>query len=74
MLKLTIAAVAALVIGFTVRDLSASSGPGPEAAWEARVAEVDTYLAANPATGDAHEKLTDTGVQIKDWLLNRVNQ
>ncbi len=74
MLKLTIAAVAALVIGFTVRDMSAASGPSPEAAWEARIAEVDTYLSANAATSDAHEQLTDTGVQIKDWLLNRVDQ
>ena len=57
MLKLTIAVVAALVIGFTVRDMSTASGPGPEAAWEARIAEVDTYLAANAATSDAH---TDT--------------
>ncbi len=74
MLKLTIAAVAALVIGFTVRDMSTASGPSPEAAWEARIAEVDTYLSANEATGDAHEKLSDTGAQIKDWLLNRVDQ
>ncbi len=74
MLKLTIAAVAALVIGFTVRDMSTSSGPSPEAAWEARIAEVDTYLSANAATSDAHEQLTDTGVQITDWLLNRVDQ
>ncbi len=74
MLKLTIAAVAALVIGFTVRDMSAASGPSPEAAWEARIAEVDTYLSANAATSDAHGQLTDTGEQIKDWLLNRVDQ
>ena len=74
MLKLTIAAVVALVIGFTVSDMSASSGPGPEAAWEARVAEVDTYLRADPATSDAHETLTDTGGQIKDWLMIRVDQ
>ena len=74
MLKLTIAAVVALVIGFTVSDMSASSGPGPEAAWEARIAEVDTYLAANTATSDAHGQLTDTGEQIKDWLLIRVDQ
>ena len=74
MLKLTLAAVAALVIGLTVRDLSTPSGPSPEAAWEARVAEVDTYLAANPATGEAQEKLSDTGVEIKDWLLNRVDR
>ena len=72
MLKLTIAAVAALVIGFTAKDLTTSSGPGPEAAWEARAAEVDGYL-ANATTGNAHEKLTDTGEQITDWLLNRVN-
>ena len=74
MLKLTIAAVAALVIGFTVRDMSTASGPSPEAAWEARIAEVDTYLAANMATSDAHGQLTATGMQIKDWLLNRVDQ
>ena len=72
MLKLTIAAVAALVIGFTAKDLTTSSGPGPEEAWEARAAEVDDYI-ANAATGDTHEKLTDTGAQITDWLLNRVN-
>ena len=73
MLKLTIAAVVALVIGFTVSDMSASSGPGPEAAWETRVAEVDTYLSAESAS-DAHETLTDTGGQIKDWLMFRVDQ
>ncbi len=73
MLKLTIAVVAALVIGITVNDLTTSSGPGPEAAWEARAAEVDSHLIA-PATGDANEKLTETGVQIKDWLLERVDQ
>ncbi len=72
MLKLTIVAVAALVIGFTVKDLTASSGPGPEAAWEARAAEVDAYLPASAVTVDAREKLTDTGAQIKDWLLERV--
>ncbi len=71
MLKLTIAAVAALVIGFTAKDLT-TSGPGPEAGWEARAAEVDAQL-INAATSDAHEKLTETGVQITDWLLNRVN-
>ena len=72
MLKLIVAAVAALVIGFTAKDLTTSSGPGPEAAWEARAAEVDGYL-ANAAPGDTHEKLTDTGQQITDWLLNRVD-
>ena len=71
MLKLTIAAVAALVIGFTVRDLATS--PGPEAAWEARAAELDAHL-INAATSDAHEKLTETGEQIKDWLLDRADQ
>ena len=74
MLKLIIAAVAALVIGFTVRDVTTTSGPGPEAAWEARAAEIDTYLSADGATGDAHEKLSETGQQIKNWLLNRVDQ
>ncbi len=73
MLKLIIAAVAALVIGFTVRDQTTSSGPGAEAAWEARAAEVDDYL-ANAVTGDTQEKLSETGEQIKDWLLDRVNQ
>ncbi len=73
MLKLTIAAVAALVIGFTAKDLTTSSGPGPEAAWEARAAEVDAHL-INAAASDAHEKLTDTGEQITDWLLESVNR
>ncbi len=74
MLKLTIAAVAALVIGLTARDLTTPSGPGPADAWEARAAEVDTYLGDNAATGDAHEKLTEAGEQIKDWLLERADQ
>lgn len=73
MLKLTIAAVAALVIGLTVKDLTTSSGPGPEAAWETRAAEVDSHL-IDPATSDAHEQLTETGEQIKDWLLDHVDQ
>jgi len=72
MLKLIIAAVAALVIGFTVRDQT-SSGPGAEAAWEARAAEVDAYL-DSAATGDTQEKLSETGEQIKDWLLEHVKQ
>lgn len=53
-------------------DFLTSSGPGREAAWEARPTEVDAYL-ANEATGDAHEKLTDTGEQIKDWPLGHGN-
>ena len=73
MLKLTIAAVAALVIGFTAKDLTTSSGPGPEAAWEARAAEVDARL-ISAAASDAHETLTDTGGQITDWLLESVNR
>lgn len=71
MLKLTIAAVVALVIGFTVRDMTTTEGASPEEGWEARAAEVDTYLAESIDTG---ESLTDTGEQIKDWLLNRVDQ
>lgn len=74
MLKLVVAAVVALAIGFTVRDATVSSGPGPEAAWEARAAEVDTYFTESVASGDAQEKLSETGEQIKDWLLNRVDQ
>jgi len=73
MLKLIIAAVAALVIGLTVKDLTTSSGPGPAGAWEARAAEVDTHL-IEAATADAHEQLAETGDQIKDWLLERVDQ
>ena len=73
MLKLTIAAVAALVIGLTVKDLTTSSGPGPEAAWEARAAKVDTHL-INAATSDAHGKISETSEQIKDWLLERADQ
>ena len=72
MLKLIIAAVAALVIGFTVKDQTTSSGPGAEAAWEARVAEVDDLASA--ATGNTQEKLSETGEQIKDWLLDSVNR
>ena len=73
MLKLTIAVVAALVIGLTAKDLATSSGPGPEAAWEERAAEVDAHL-IDAATSDAHETLTETGEQLTDWLLERVNQ
>ncbi len=73
MLKLIIAAVAALAIGITVKDLTTSSGPGPEAAWEARAAEVDVHL-VDAAASDAQEQLTETGEQIKDWLLERVDQ
>ena len=74
MLKLTLAAVVALVIGLTARDLTITSGEGPEAAWEARAAEVDTYLGDNAATGDAHEKLTEAGERIKDWLLEHADR
>ena len=73
MLKLTIAAVAALVIGFTVRDATTTAGPGPEAAWEARAAEVDSYL-NSAAIAEPHETFTDTGEQITDWILRRVDQ
>ena len=73
MLKLIIAAVVALVIGITVNDLTTSSGPGPEAAWEARAAEVDAHL-IDAATTDAQEQLTETGEQFKDWLLGRADQ
>ncbi len=73
MLKLIIAAVAALAIGLTVKDMTTSSGPGPEAAWEARAAEVDGHL-INAAASDAGERLTETGGQIKDWLLDRADQ
>ncbi len=73
MFKLIIAAVAALVIGLTVKDVTTSSGPGPEAAWEARAAEVDGHL-INAAASDAGEQLTETGGQIKDWLLDRADQ
>ena len=73
MIKLIVAAVVALVIGITVNDLTTSSGPGPEAAWEARAAEVDVHLVDAAAT-DAQEQLSETGEQIKDWLLERVDQ
>ncbi len=74
MLKLTIAAVAALVIGFTVRDLTTASSPGPEAAWEEHVTEVGSYISDAAVAGDAHERLSETGSQIKDWLLDSVGQ
>ena len=73
MLKLIIAAVAALVIGITVKDVTTSSGPGPEAAWEARATEVDGHL-IDAATSDTQEQLTETGEQIKDWLLDRADR
>ena len=73
MLKLIIAAVAALAIGFTVKDQTTSSGPGAEAAWEARAAEVDAYL-ESAAAGDPQEQLTEAGEQIKDWLLEHVKE
>ena len=71
MLKLTIAAVAALVIGFTVKDMTTTEGASLEEGWEARATEVDTYLAENIGRG---ESLSETGEQIKDWLLERVDQ
>lgn len=74
MLKLVVAAVAALVIGFTVRDMTSTSGPGPEEAWAARADEVETYLSVTDQTGDAHGTLSETGAEIKDWLLERVSQ
>lgn len=74
MLKLIVAAAIALAIGVTAKDLSTTSDAAPQDAWEARAAEVDTYVAENIATGDAHDKLTETGEQIKDWLLDRVSR
>ena len=74
MRMMLVAAVAALALGFTVKDMTTQSGEGPEAAWEARAAEVDTYLSDNPLTGDTHEKLTAAGKDLKDWLLTRVQQ
>lgn len=65
---LIVAAVAALALGFTIKDLGTSSGNSPEENWENRAEDAGAYLRENPI-GNTQEELGETGTWLKDWLL-----
>jgi hypothetical protein len=59
---LVLAAVAALALGVTVKDMSTSSGAGPEDAWAERAEGV--------VSDDTQVQLTEKGEQAKQWLID----
>jgi hypothetical protein len=63
---LIIGVVLAAALGFTVKDMASSPGAAPTSAWEDR--------AGGMVSEDTHERLSETGADIREWLLEQLEE
>lgn len=61
MRTLIVAAVIALALGITAKDMSSSSGESPDQAWQGRA---DSVVGEQTQT-----RLSETGAEMREWLF-----